>query len=206
MQTGAGEQQAANAFATETDIAKRGYDIGIPALEAGINGIQSGLATGGEPDYLKSAWAGQRTAISDALAGTDSASAAAGAARTKGAVLGGNVGATVVPPSYGARLARALTGSRVNEAIGSLDETTKLMGLGLGAGGQAGNAGLRAGANEMGAISMLPQYNQTSATIQGGAALAGGMYGALAGRGGIDPGVEAGVLGGTSGLGMAGGF
>jgi len=180
-----GEGASADAYAAASQTAQAGYGIGIPALQGQISGINAGLAGGGEPSYLTGAWAGQRTGLADALAGQDAASSATSAAGSKAAVAGGNVGAGLVPPSYGAKLAQALTGSRVNEAMGKLQETTSLMGMGLGASGTAGNAGLRAGGTQLSAISMMKPYNQGTANILGAASAAGGIYGALAGQGGV---------------------
>ena len=196
-----GEKASNQAYKVASETAKTGYGIGIPGITSEIGGVTAGLQAGGEPSYLTSAWAGQRTGVAEALAGQDAASGAASAAGSKGAVLGGNVGAGLVPPSYGAKLAQALTGSRVNEALGKLQETTSLMGLGLGAGATAGNAGLRAGGAQLNAISMMQPYNTGTANVLGGLSLAGGMYGALAGTGGgMGDAMAGGAFGAQTGL------
>ena len=177
-------QDASNAaYQTALGTAQKGFGIGIPALQGQIGDINSGLAAGGEPGYVKSAYTGQRTGLVEAMSSQDRSSSAAGAARSKSATLGGNAGAGIVPSDYGARLARSLSGSRTNEAMGQLEETMNLTQMGLGGTGEAGSAAMSAGMSSERAISMMQQYNPTTAALFGLGSLGGGIYGALSDSG-----------------------
>lgn len=184
-QPSAGQAAAKQAYTTSAETAQRGFDIGLPALKNQLGQVQGGLEAGGEPEYVKEAYAGQRTGIIDLLSGAD------GTWRAPGA--GGNMDLQV-PADYGKRLARALMGSRVNESMAKLGETLDLLNTGMGGAGAAGSTAMTAGATSIDALRMMPQYNKTAANIFGIGAAGAGIYGALANA------PTGGVVGGGGGM------
>lgn len=173
MSTGSARSGAAQRSLQQArGMAQRGYNIGIPALQQQLGLVGQGLASGGEPGYVAEAFAGQRTGITEGLAANE---AATGRSRPKT-----GTGILAIPTDYGARLARALVGSRVTQGLGAVEETNKLFGMGMGGVEQAGSSALGAGQAQLSAMSMMPGYNTTAANIAALGSLGGSIYGAFA--------------------------
>ena len=199
---GAAKQSAALAKQT----AETGYGIGIPALQAEQSQINQGLTAGGEPDYVKQAFGAQRTGMFEGASLQEQGQMQNQSASDKGAIAGGNMNANMlVPPGYGAEIARAMLGSATTEKLGGLEESMNLMGMGLGGAGQAGSAAMTAGGASLKGIGMMPQYNQGLADVLMAANTAGSVYGAgsQAGWWGGDSNLPVGT--GLGGSGIAGG-
>ena len=97
--------------------------------------------------------------------------------QTKNAELLVNRGAAAMIPE------RDLTGESLSGVIrrlaqdpGKIEEMDKLMNMAIGRGAQAGSASIGAAANQLGAISMTPTYDPTTAAILGAGALGGSIY------------------------------
>ena len=58
-QSGLSEQAAQASGA----VAQEAYGVGIPALKGQIGYLNDAMATGGEPQYMQDAFAGQRTSL-----------------------------------------------------------------------------------------------------------------------------------------------
>ena len=161
-------------------IAKEAYDIGVPGIEARNALLMPALrqAQAGQlPEYMQQAFATQRTGLTEGITGQERAAIARQDAGAKGAVAGGNAFSTMNPAQMGQVLADAMTGSRVQQGMATVNQANTLMQMGLGGAGQAGNAAVGAAGNNLNAISMLPNYNPTYAAVLGGAELAGTVYG-----------------------------
>jgi len=172
--TRASEQ--ASTLAEQT--AARGFEVGLPALQNQLSQINQGLAQGGEPGYVRDAFAAQRTGIFEGASEQEQGAMRGQAAATKGASMGGNTGAGLIPPGYGADLARAMMGSRVTEKMGGLEESMNLMNMGIGGVTTAGSSAMQAGQTSLSAIGMMPHYNTGLANVLTAANLAGTAYGA----------------------------
>jgi hypothetical protein len=200
------ERASEQAGALAEKTAKEGYGIGLPALQGQLSQINQGLMAGGEPSYVSEAFGSQRTGIFEGASESEAGSMKAQAAATKGAQAGGNAGAGLIPPGYGAELARAMMGSRVTEKMGGLEESMNLMTMGVGGGTEAGSAAMGAGRSSLQAIGMMPQYNTDLANVLMAANTAGSVYGAgsqagwWGGNPAVSGGVAAGMAGGDAGL------
>ncbi len=173
---GQGELQQAT---SDTErLMGRAYGIAIPAMRTEYGAINQALALGGEPDYLKGAYAEERTGLLDRASSGEAADIAKMGRATEGATYGGNVGASLSPLAVGRSLADVLYGSRVNEAAGKVEEINKLYGLGVGQAAQAGSAAAGAESARAGYATMMPQYNSTYANILGALNLGSTIYGA----------------------------
>lgn len=173
---------AATAAANQyQQLAKEGYGMGIPAMRARDNALIPALrqAQYGElPSYMQEAFATQRTGLQEGIAGQERSKIQAQDAGAKRTVAGGNLASTMNPAQMGQVLADAMTGSRVQQGMATVNQANTLMNMGLGGAGQAGNAAVGAAGNNLQAISMLPNYNPTYAAVLGGVNLAGTVYGA----------------------------
>jgi len=162
-------------------IAKEAYDIGVPGIETRNALLMPALrqAQAGQlPEYMERAFNTQRTGLAEGISAQERAAIARQDAGAKGAVAGGNAFSTMNPAQMGQVLADAMTGSRVQQGMATVNQANTLMQMGLGGAGQAGNAAVGAAGNNLNAISMLPNYNPTYAAVLGGVNLAGSIYGA----------------------------
>ena len=164
-----------------SQMQREAYDIGVPGIEdrnallmPALRQAQSGQL----PAYMKAAFEAQRTGLTEGITGQERAAIARQDAGAKGAVAGGNAFSTMNPAQMGQVLADAMTGSRVQQGMATVNQANTLMQMGLGGAGQAGNAAVGAAGNNLNAISMLPNYNPTYAAVLGGVNLAGSIYGA----------------------------
>lgn len=173
-------EQSEYALRTNKATAERYYGIALPALGGRMDEINRALATG-EPEYMRSAFQGQRGALAEGLAQKAGVASAQQAAGSKAALSGGNFGLANAadPAAFGAQLANALWGSRFAEGQANLDQQFNLMSMALGGAGTAGSGALGAAQNQLGAIGYLPRYNTTYANVVGGLAGAGALYGAF---------------------------
>lgn len=169
---------AQQAEATNRGLSQQYYGLAIPALQTRQNAIQASIAQG-EPQYVKSAYAGQRTGLQEGLAAQGGAAQANQMEASKRALSGGNAFADLHPADAGAKLADALWGSKYAEAQGSFNQNLNLLNMALGGSGMAGNSAMQAAGGQLQAIGHLPNYNQTYANIAGGAAGLSSIYGAL---------------------------
>jgi hypothetical protein len=71
-----------------------------------------------------------------------------------------------------------MMGSRVNQGMATINQANTLMSMGLGGAAQTGNQAVGAAGQQLQAISMLPNYNQTYAGVLGGVNAAASIYGA----------------------------
>ncbi len=162
-------------------IAKEAYDIGVPGIEARNSFLMPALrqAQAGQlPEYMERAFNTQRTGLAEGISAQERAAIQRQDAGAKGAVAGGNAFSTMNPAQMGQVLADAMTGSRVQQGMATVNQANTLMQMGLGGAGQAGNAAVGAAGNNLNAISMLPNYNPTYAAVLGAANVAGSVYGA----------------------------
>ena len=162
-------------------IAKEAYDIGVPGIETRNALLMPALrqAQAGQlPEYMERAFNTQRTGLAEGISAQERAAIQRQDAGAKGAVAGGNAFSTMNPAQMGQVLADAMTGSRVQQGMATVNQANTLMQMGLGGAGQAGNAAVGAAGNNLNAISMLPNYNPTYAAVLGGVNLAGSIYGA----------------------------
>jgi len=158
--------------------AQQMYGIALPAMEKRQGLINASMA-GGEPSYMRSAFEGQRSALTEGLAQQGSVAQSQQMAGSKAALSGGNAYASLHPADIGAQLANALYGSRFAEGQANIDQQFNLMGMALGGAGTAGSGAMTAAGQQLGAIGFLPGYNQTYANIAGGAAAGASVYGML---------------------------
>ena len=162
-------------------IAKEAYDIGVPGIETRNALLMPALrqAQAGQlPEYMERAFNTQRTGLAEGISAQERAAIARQDAGAKRTVAGGNAFSTMNPAQMGQVLADAMTGSRVQQGMATVNQANTLMQMGLGGAGQAGNAAVGAAGNNLNAISMLPNYNPTYAAVLGGVNLAGSIYGA----------------------------
>jgi len=162
-------------------IAKEAYDIGVPGIETRNALLMPALrqAQAGQlPEYMQQAFATQRTGLAEGIANQERAAIARQDAGAKRTVAGGNAFSTMNPAQMGQVLADAMTGSRVQQGMATVNQANTLMQMGLGGAGQAGNAAVGAAGNNLNAISMLPNYNPTYAAVLGGVNAAASIYGA----------------------------
>jgi len=184
--SGASSVASEQAMQTNKELAQGYYGIGIPALRGRQEQINASLA-GGEPAYLAAAFSGQRAALSEATARQGGAARSQQMEGAGAALSGGNQFANMNPADIGAQLANALYGSRFAEGQASIDQTMNLMGMALGGAGTAGNSGLSAAQNQLGAIRFMPGYDPTYANVVGGLAGGASLYGAMNKAGWFDP-------------------
>src|ERR1700688_1461188 len=125
--SGSSPEQEMLLTAEQQDAARMGqaYGIAIPALKTEYASLNAAMGTGGEPGYIKQAYAASRGAEREGSALGDVGALRASQAQRKGAVGGGNVGA-ISPAMLGSSMAGALYGNRVQEAAGSLEQMNKL--------------------------------------------------------------------------------
>jgi hypothetical protein len=157
------------------DVSSRAFGIGIPALMNQQSLLNAANATGGEPGYVKDAFASQRAGLIEAGASADAA--ARGAADMK---MGGSSGGDMLnldPKTLGTRMADALFSSRTNEALGSLEQSNKTMADILGLTTTAGSQYMGAAGNQLAAAQFLPNYNPAYAAILGVGNLGAEFYG-----------------------------
>jgi len=171
-------QQSEMAMESNKKLAQSYYGVAVPALRGRQEAINASLAQG-EPSYLRSAFQGQRSAITEALSQQGSVAQSQQMAGSKAALSGGNAYASLHPADIGAQLANALYGSRFAEGQANIDQQFNLMGMALGGSGTAGSGALGSAQQQLGAINFLPQYNPTYANVAGGLAGAASLYGML---------------------------
>jgi hypothetical protein len=162
-------------------LAREGYGLGMPALGARNDALMPALVQaqqGDLPAYMQEAFAQQRTGLQEGIAGQERSRVQAQDAGAKRNVAGGNLASALNPAQMGQILADAMTGSRVQQGMATVNQANSLMSMGLGGAGQAGNAAVGAAGNNLQAISMLPNYNPTYAAVLGGVNAAGSIYGA----------------------------
>ena len=162
-------------------LAREGYGLGMPALAARNDALMPALrqAQSGElPAYMQEAFATQRTGLQEGFANQERGAIQKQDMAAKGGVAGGNLASTMNPAQMGQLLADAMTGSRVQQGMATVNQANSLMNMGLGGAGQTGNAAIGAAGNNLQAIGMLPNYNQTYAAVLGGVNAAGSIYGA----------------------------
>lgn len=130
------------------------------------------------PSYMEQAFDVQRTGLQEGGLARERAAIGQQDAAAKGGVAGGNLASTLNPAQMGALLADAMTGSRVNQGMATVQQANTLMQMGLGGAAQTGNQAVNAAGLNLQGISMLPNYNPTYAAVLGGLNLAGTAYGA----------------------------
>lgn len=167
-----------SAYRSYSDLARQYYGVALPGLDARNSAIETARATG-EPGFLKSAFAAQRTGLAEGMTGRGDAALAAQTRGAAGATRGGNFFASLHPAQIGAQLANALYGSRFQEGQASIDQSLNLMSMGLGGAGTAGSGALTAAGSQLQSIGYLPNYNKTLAMASGIGSLAGAGYGAF---------------------------
>ena len=175
------DKASAQAARQYGQLAKEGYGMGMPALAARNAALMPALRQaqmGKLPAYMQEAFAQQRTGLQEGIANQERSKIQAQDAAAKGGVAHGNMNSTMNPAQMGQVLADAMTGSRVQQGMATVNQANSLMNMGLGGAGQAGNAAVGAAGNNLQAISMLPNYNPTYAGILGAASAAGSLYGA----------------------------
>jgi hypothetical protein len=171
-------QASKSAYETNKSLAEQSYNIALPAIQARNASINQSLATG-EPQYMKDAYAAQQTGLTEGLAAQGGVQQAQSAAAGKTALSGGNPFQLFSPADIGAMLANAKYGSKFQEGQAAFGQSMNLINMGLGGAGTTGNAALNASGQQLNAIGMLPNYNQTYANIAGAAAGASSVYGAI---------------------------
>lgn len=175
------DKAATSAARQYKDAQYEAYGMGRSALDFRNLALMPALrqAQGGNlPAYMESAFAGQRTGIQEGIANQERSKIQAQDAAAKGTVAGGNAFSTMNPAQMGQVLADAMTGSRVQQGMATVNQANTLMSMGLGGAAQTGNAAVGAAGNNLQAISMLPNYNPTYAAVLGGVNAAGSIYGA----------------------------
>jgi len=130
------------------------------------------------PSYMEQAFDVQRTGLQEGGLARERAAIGQQDAAAKGGVAGGNLASTLNPAQMGALLADAMTGSRVNQGMATVQQANTLMQMGLGGAAQTGNQAVNAAGLNLQGISMLPNYNPTYAAVLGGLNAAGTIYGA----------------------------
>lgn len=173
---------AATAAANQyQQLAKEGYKVGLGGLRARNDALMPAIRqanAGVLPDYMESAFDTQRTGLKEGLLAQERGLIGRQDAGAKTTVAGGNAFSTLNPAQMGQVLADAMTGSRVQQGMATVNQANTLMQMGLGGSAQAGSAAIGAAGNNLNAISMLPNYNPTYAAVLGGANLLGAGYGA----------------------------
>lgn len=174
-------------------MGRQAYGVAIPGVRARSDAIAGALygsdtpwldspenrANPGQlPEYMTRAFDAQRTGLKEGMTGQERTAVGRQDMASKGAVAGGNMQSTLNPQQVGAILAGALSNSRVQQGMATIDQTNSLMDMGLGGAAQAGSGAVGAAGNELRGISMMPNYNTTYAAILGGANLLGTGYGA----------------------------
>ena len=173
------QSEAALQAAAQTRRLQEGaYGLAFPALSKEYGVLNQALATGGEPEFIRSAYEGARGGIRAGAARQGEMALQANLAQNKGSLLGGNVGVVAPPDQLGTAMARALYGPRVSEASGQIEQLNKLYGMGIGQAQQTGSGALTATGNELANIGMMQPYNSTYATILGALNLGSSIYGA----------------------------
>lgn len=154
------------------------YGIALPAKEKQMTSAGAALAQGESP-LLASAFNAERANVVEGLTGDATGKQAAMSRASKSALSGGNAYSTMHPADIGATLANALWGSKFKEGQADIEQRLGLMSTIMGGSASAGNAGLAAGGTELGAISLLPKYNQNYANIVGAASVGASIYGGM---------------------------
>jgi len=153
------------------------------AAETGQQGLDlshklaNELLSGGEPAWQKEAFSLERGAITDAMAAQALKKNQMADAGTAILQTGGNYQKALTPQEMGAQIANELYGSRTSEAFSGIEQQIKGMSMLTGQGVQAGSFGLGLEESRMDALRMMPNYNQTYATILGIGNLGGAIYG-----------------------------
>ena len=168
--------EMADAARTNRGLAEQSYGTGLPALKAQLGYIKD-AREGSLQKFLDPAFNSQRGGISDAGAYSERTSLQQRLAQQKVAGGGGNTLAALTPSEMGAKLANALSTSRVNQGLGNLEESNKLLQMQLGQTVQTGNSGIMAGSQQLQAAGMMPNVDPLYASILGGANVAGSVYG-----------------------------
>ena len=174
------DKASQEAMASDKQLAQNYYGIALPGMEERFRGINTGLAEGGEPGYMKSAFTAQRAGLTEGMAQRDRLGLAQQTTASKGAVAGGNAFAGMQPSQMGAQLANALYGSKFEEGQGALDQSFNLMSQGLGGSGTAGSGALDSAGNQLSMLGYMPNYNKTYANAMGAASALSSVYGAFA--------------------------
>lgn len=176
------KSQAATAAARQyQQLSAEGYGMGTDALRQRNAALMPGLrlANAGQlPSYLEAAFDTQRTGLQEGVANQERTAIARQDMGGKKMAAGGNLAATMNPAQMGQVLADAMTGSRVQQGMATVNQANTLMQMGLTGSAQSGNAAVGAAGNNLQSISMLPNYNPTYAAVLGGVNLAGTVYGA----------------------------
>lgn len=155
------------------------YGLAIPAEKARQGYLNEALSTGGEPDYMKSAFGEQRTGLIEGGIDQQRLATQQGRTASEGAALGGNLQAgTTAGMQLGSKMADALYGSRMNEALGGLDQTNKLYTSMIGQSVQTGDAAYGAAGSQLANIGNMANYNKTYANVVGALNVGGSIYGA----------------------------
>jgi hypothetical protein len=175
-----GESSVASKAAYDTDaaISKDYYDVALPALKTRMNAASTALNRGGST-LMSSAFTAERAGLTEGITSNLADKQAATSRASKSALSGGNAYSTMHPADIGATLANALWGSKFKEGQADIEQRLGLMSTIMGGSASAGNAGLSAAGNELGAISLLPKYNQNYANIMGAASIGASLYGGL---------------------------
>lgn len=172
---------AGQAARTQGQLANEAYGVAIPALSQQYGFLRGSIAEGGEPGYVRDAYAAQRTGITEGLGRQGQMQERQALASGKAAALGGNLNASLTPQTMGAQIADQLYSSRLNEGMGRVEQLNKLLAMGLGQSTQAGNAAIGAGQAQLQGIAGMPAYNSTYAKILAGLNVAGSAYGGYQG-------------------------
>lgn len=172
---------AANLARTSGSQSQAAYDVGIPALQLQRALLQQATAEGGEPGYLKAAFGAQRAGLTEGGLTASLGGVQGAQAQAQGALQRGNTSAGLTPDIMGARMAQSMYSSRLQEGLGQIEQSNKLLQMGLGQSAQAGSEALGAAGNELRAISMMPNYNPTLATALAVANAGGAIYGGFQG-------------------------
>lgn len=146
-------------------------------LGTGPGFTNTGTTTVGEPEYLTNAFAAQRGALTDQYLQNAQNVRLAGRAGQAGGES--NPLMALSGEQLGQALARQISGSGTHQAGSRISQTLNLYNMAAGSAGQAGNASLGFAGNQIQAMSMMPNYNQTYANILGGVNAIGAGYGAL---------------------------
>lgn len=183
--SGSSSNASAHTARTQGAIARGYYRDVLPALRNQYGLLNRAISEGGEPDYVRDAYAGARTGLTESALLGDAAQTRA----MLSAMPDAEGGPMPITGSHvGSKIADLLWNSKVNEGMGRIEQLGNLQAMALGQVGQVGGAGLQATANELRNISMMPNYNPTYATVLGLANTGGALYGAYqdwaAGQGG----------------------
>ena len=175
---------ATGASRAQSALAKQAYGVAIPAMKDQYSLLNAAMAQGGEPEFMRAAFDQQRTGVSEGMIDQQQGQARGVASQMGGAAQGGNLMAALSPAmgGGGAQIAQQLYGSRVNEAMGQIEQMNKLRGMAMGQSVQAGSGSIAAGGAQLQGISGMPAYNQTLALALGAANLGMTGYGAYANR------------------------